>query len=346
MCIIALVLLIIVFLIFLVLRIICKNAYPRVDRPEFSYNWYYDHYADRYPRKQYSIQSGENKLAGFLYGEGNNKALIVFSHGSSVYHEFYMKEIVWFVDRGYQVFAADYTASGASEGKYTGGLCKTPIDLDRILSFIEQDVELSILPKVLIGHSWGAYGVTAVLNFYHDVKAVISLATYNEPAQELADVLGRSVSPLLYALEPLFRLINILDYGKNGVLTAVDGINQSKIPVLVVQGTEDQMISYNRCALTAYRDKITNTNVEYLILTEKGHNDHSSFLLTKEAEKQETVFYQEMSKLKQKYKGRIPKEEEKRLYDSMDKREMNTPNEEYLQIFDEFFQKAIHVIGK
>ena len=328
-------------LVFCILRFLTRHAYPRVDKPELSYMWGYEHYADEFPRRQVAIQSGKNKLAGFIYGEENSKALVVFSHGSSVYHEFYLKEIVWFVRHGYRVFAADYTGSGASEGKGTGGLCKTPIDLNVILSYIERDESLNKLPKVLIGHSWGAYGVTAVLNYQHDIKAVISLASYNEPAQQLADILGRTASPVLYALEPFCRLDNLLDYGRYGTLTAVEGINRSGVPVLIVQGTADQMISFDRCALTAYRDKITNPNVEWLIISEEGHNDHSSFLLIKEAEDQEKRFYARMAELRTQYHGKIPHDELAALYDSMDQQIMNMPNEEYMQIFDSFFEKSL-----
>lgn len=94
--------------IFFVARIVTRNAYPRVDRPEFSYQWFYDHYEDELPRRQVTIQSGENKLAGFIYGEENDKALVVFSHGSGAYHEYYMKEIVWFVQHGYRVCCGLY----------------------------------------------------------------------------------------------------------------------------------------------------------------------------------------------------------------------------------------------
>jgi len=38
--------------IFFVARIVTRNAYPRVDRPEFSYQWFYDHYEDELPRRQ------------------------------------------------------------------------------------------------------------------------------------------------------------------------------------------------------------------------------------------------------------------------------------------------------
>lgn len=97
--------LVIFAVIFFGARLVTRNAYPRVDRPEFSYQWFYDHYEDEVLRRQVTIQSGENSLAGFIYGEENDKALVVFSHGSGAYHEFYMKEIVWFVQHGYRVFA-------------------------------------------------------------------------------------------------------------------------------------------------------------------------------------------------------------------------------------------------
>ena len=197
------------------------------------------------------------------------------------------------------------------------------------------------MPKGLIGHSWGAYGVTAVLNYDHDIKAVVSLAAYNEPAKQLADILGRTASPALYGLEPFFRLNNIVDYGKYGTLTAVDGINHSGVPVLILLGTGDQMISYDRCALTAYRDKITNPNVEWLIITEEGHNDHGSFLMTREAEDQEKPFNARMAELKKQYGDDIPHDELVQLYGSLNQELMNTPNEEYMQEFDNFFEKYI-----
>lgn len=41
--------------------------------------------------------SGENTLRGYIYGENNDKGLIVVSHGIGGGHEGYINEIVWFV---------------------------------------------------------------------------------------------------------------------------------------------------------------------------------------------------------------------------------------------------------
>ena len=272
------------------IRVLSRKSFHRADRPAASYARFYDFYAKDYPRRKVAICSGKNNLAGFIYGETNTKALIVFSHGSGTFHEEYMKEIVWFVDRGYRVFAADYTACGASEGSYTGGLAQTPIDLDRILTWIERDPELGGMKKVLIGHSWGAYGVTAVLNFEHEIAGVVSLAAYNDPAEQMADILARVTSPALRLLKPFFRLSDIMDHGRYGALKAVDGINRAGVPVLIVQGTADQMISFDNCSLVAHRSEITNPQVEYLILDQPGHCDHDSFRYTEKGEEAQKAF--------------------------------------------------------
>ena len=339
--IIGIVLIILIILLFFGIRFISKNSYGRVPKPEHTYKYYYEHYEKDYPRKQVTIKSGKYNLAGFIYGEDNDKALLVFSHGSGCFHEDYMKEIIWFVDHGYKVFAADYTASGYSEGENTGGLPKTPIDLDKILTYIENDEELSKMDKVLIGHSWGAYGVTAVLNYDHDIKAVVSLAAYNEPASQVTDIMARSISPVFRIFKPFFWISNKIDYGKYGDLTAVDGINHKNIPVLVVHGTGDQMISYERESIPAHKKEITNPNVKYKILTEDGYNDHESFFYTKEANDVINEFNEKSMEIAKKYNGKVPEDEIEKLYSELDKELLNTPNEEFLSEVDKFFDEAL-----
>ncbi len=328
-------------LIFVTVRIISKNSYQRVDKPQYTYNYYYEHYEDRYPRKEVKIETDRNNLTAFIYGEHNTKALLVFSHGSGGFHEDYMKNIIWFVDHGYRVFAADYTASGYSEGTHTGGLSRTPIDLDQILTYIENDDELSKMDKILCGHSWGAYGVTAVLNYEHDIKAVVSLAAYNAPAQQMANILSRTLSPAMKVTEPFFWLNNMIDYGKYGNLTAVDGINKSNVPVLIVQGTGDQMISYDESSLVAFKDQITNPYVDYLILSEDGLNDHDSFFYTRESNAVIKDFNKKKGQLLQQYNRKIPDEELKKLYDTVNKEELNEPNEEFLLEVNSFIESSL-----
>ena len=320
-------------LLFLCIRLLSKNGYGRSDRPRLSYTWYYDHYQDRYPRRKFMVQSGKNSLACFVYGEENTDVLLVLSHGSGTFHEEYMKEIVWFVDHGYRVIAPDYTACGESEGMHSGGLPQTPIDLDAVLEYIEKDPELVRMKKVLFGHSWGAYGVTAVLNYRHEIAAVVSLAAYNDPAEETADILARVSVPAVRLLEPFFRLSDIMDHGRYGMLTAVKGINRSNISVLIVHGTGDQMISFEKCSLVAKKSKIHNPRTEYLVLTEPGHNDHDSFRYTSQAE--------DLLKGFRTKSAGLTGEELEVLYRELDMEAINSVNEAFMEKVDSFFRKAL-----
>jgi len=118
----------------------------------------------------------------------------VVAHSFGDGAEGYFGVITYFVDMGWRVFAYDKTGSHNSEGSGTRGLVQSVLDLDAALTFITaQEWEL---PIVLFGHSWGGFASTAVLNFDHEISAVVSLAGYNKPVQVLHDtsrrILGRS----------------------------------------------------------------------------------------------------------------------------------------------------------
>ena len=104
-----------VFLIFSIVSIIIiKNVYDknfiRVDRPDYSItagNVNYNEFKNEYPRSNVSFLSGKNKLAGYIYGEENNKGLIVLAHGLGGGSDSYLPQIMFFIDNGYKLFAYD-----------------------------------------------------------------------------------------------------------------------------------------------------------------------------------------------------------------------------------------------
>lgn len=310
-----------------------RGEYPD---PRFTLDYLYEHYAAEYPRVEVSFKSGENTLKGFIYGAENDKALLVFAHGIGNVHEGYMNELLWFVDRGWRVFAYDATGSGYSEGDGTRGLPQSALDLNEALNFAERDERLSGLPVYLMGHSWGGYAVTAVLNFDHDIKGVASIAGYAEPVQmiyEFSEAVVGDFRPLLY---PSICIYNKLRFGKYAGLSAVDGINKSDVPVLIFHGTRDQTIGYNESAIIAHRGEITNPNAEFVTL---DGVTHSGMFYTEEARAYNNgEFMEKRRKLFEKYDGEdIPEDELAALYENADRELMNTPNEELLTKIESFF---------
>ena len=156
----------------IVVKLIFDDTFSRGEMSPYSTSLRYADVEDRYSRSPREFYSGENRLQAYVYGEENDKGLVVISHGMGGGHEGYMSDICWFVDHGWRVFGFDNTGSCESEGESIVGLVQSALDLDAALTFIEGDTELSELDVFLYGHSWGGYGVAAVLNFDHDVTVV------------------------------------------------------------------------------------------------------------------------------------------------------------------------------
>lgn len=238
--------------------------------------WLYSALKDRYPREEMVFPSGENNLHGFLYGAQNEGPLIVFVHGIGYSHETYLSCIVWFVNHGHTVFAPDLTASGKSEGNDRKGLIQSALDVDAALTYIESDARLSDRPKALVGHSWGAFGVLGALSFPHEVAAVVSLAPFAYPRQELCNALGMGLGPIVHLTRPWLAFEDWTVFGKYAGLNAVNALKKTTVPVLVIHGTGDEIIQYDKSSVIAYRDRIRNPKVQYLTIDEEGRNGHVS----------------------------------------------------------------------
>lgn len=325
--------------IMITVHILLKQNFSRGKYSEYTTSYRYSHYEDEYPRKPVSFMSGENTLRGYIYGENNDKGLIVVSHGIGGGHEGYINEIVWFVRNGWRVFAYDCTGSCESGGEGTMGLLQSALDLDAALTYIEQDKDLSDMKKYLYGHSWGGYAVTAGLNFDHEVAASASIAGYAYPMEmimEFANGMIGSASKLLY---PFIWLDCKATFGEYSNLSAVDGINKSGVPVLIVHGTEDEMISYHGSSIISKKGAITNPNVEYYTVSNELCNGHNSIFQSKTANEYLQDLEEKYNELEDQYNGELPEDVKRNFYESVDKEKTNECNEELLEKINNFFEQ-------
>lgn len=321
------------------------KSFGRGDYPDEnkSATWFYDHYENEYPREEVSFKSGDNTLKGFIYGMDNDKGLIVFAHGIGSGHEMYLSFITRLVDCGWRVFAYDATGSGYSEGDGTKGLAQSVLDLDNALSYAEEDARLKILDKYVLGHSWGGYAAATVLNFDHDVKACVTMSGYNTPYEELSETCARRFGGWSKLLDPVVWLYNKMKFGSNSSISAVDGINKSGIPVLVLHGDDDDVIDYNGASVIAHKDEITNPNAEYKVFDEEGRNGHNSYFYTPEYKKyKEEVLTPKSDELEKKYGEDIPDDEYISFINMIDKDLYNSTNDELVELIDDFFSKNLY----
>ncbi len=262
-----------------------QAVFGRIDYDQYDsehYLLYSDIDEERYPRKTLQIQSGENVLTGYLYGENNSNGLIVISPGHGDPNDVKLYEITYFVDNDWKVLCYDYTGSFSSQGSSMMGYTQSVHDLDNVLKYIESNDDYQNIPIVLFGHSLGGYASAAVLQYGHAVDAAIIASGFDMPKEQWLYSIKRYTGVLHYVLEPFTRFFISLKYGKEQNLSAVDGINAVDIPVLVISGADDVFYGGDS-PIYEKRNNITNPNCSFEYKTENNHNGHYDYFLSDEA---------------------------------------------------------------
>ena len=242
----------------------------------------YDDIKEDYPRRNLTFESGENRLGAYLYGAENDKGIIVVAPGHTDANDIKLYEIRSFVDAGYQVVCFDYTGCYTSQGKSFGGYTQAVYDLDVLLDYIESNDELSSAPLFLFGHSLGGYAVAAVLGMGHDVQAAVSASGFDTAEEQWQYSIRRYTGVFYPLIRPFNSLFIDMKYGSDKSLSAVDGINSTDAPVLVISA-EDDVFYGGTSPIYSRREDITNPGCTFILMDEENHNGHYDYFLTDEA---------------------------------------------------------------
>lgn len=256
----------------------------RYDYSDYNDNLYltYNDVENEYPRKTISFKSGENTLTAYLYGETNSKGLIIVAPGHTDTNDIKLYEIRYFVDAGYSCICFDYTGCYTSEGNAFGGYSQAVYDLDALLTYVEADSELNQKTVYLFGHSLGGYAVASVLNKEHNIKAVVSASGFDTPEEQWQYSISKYTGFFYPMIKPFNSLFITLKYGNDKKISAVDGINSTDIPVLIISAENDSFYG-GYSPIYSKRHKITNSNCSFILMDKENHNGHYDYFLTDEA---------------------------------------------------------------
>ena len=175
---------------------------------------------------------------------GQPKGLIVLTHGYHRSIENYFPEAAAFARAGYMVIMFDGTGVGSSEGKGILGLPQHVLDMKTVLDRIEEDPELSRLPLLLYGHSWGGYAADTVFCLkQYNVRGIISVAAFNDPNEIARPSIVRRIGVLHTAVIPVFNSMMQLKYGKLNRYTSAEGLARTDCPVLAVHSRDDWLLT-------------------------------------------------------------------------------------------------------
>ena len=223
------------------------------------------------------FRSGRNRLAGYLWNDTGTRGLLILAHGMGTGVEYYLPEIHHFAAHGYKVFAFEYSGYPGSSGHFYG-FPQAVIDLKNALDFIND----GSLPVILLGHSMGAYAVCAVRQFTDkQVNGIVAYAPFfSSDDAVIAEATG-NMTKFGKLLCDMIMLMQRILFGANCNPTAVAGLSRANAPTLVLQGSEDNEVTPDGCALYAHRGELSNAPVNFRLIDDEGSNEHMTIIRKK-----------------------------------------------------------------
>ena len=197
----------------------------------------------------------------------NIKATLVMIHGIGFSHYYLFPMIEKLCNDGYQVFAYDQFASGASEGRSIGAMTTSLKDLPFVFKFVESNPELNKYPLYVFGHSWGGFIAFSSLRYSKNIKKVISVAGFTNEG---------CFSP---TVSLLIKLRNFFYYGFDAFYNNRKSVRKSNAKMMYLQGDHDLVVNPAFAGKKYEIDAKKNPNLSVVILPNKGHcpyNDDES----------------------------------------------------------------------
>lgn len=225
-------------------------------------------------RVDFKSNKGQN-LVGYFYSAkaiAEPEAVVVFNHGfGGGGHAYYLPQIEYLAQHGYMVLGFDKTGNDESDGKYVKGLPQGVIDLEYALDFVRDDERSKELPILLYGHSWGGYSVCSVLEKADDIKAVVSISSFNKSQDMLMEQGSQMYGSITKILSPFMMLCDIFNFGSDAFVSSEKGLAKTEAEVLIVHSDDDNIIDING-SFNVYKNELSDKpNLHFIELTGKQH---------------------------------------------------------------------------
>ena len=257
---------------------------------EMLYSKIFDHRTTSDPIKRFEIddfpnlsrekavfKSGDNLLTGYFYNykKYDDNKIIIFAHGYGNGHSRYLEIIDYLASKGFYVFAYDCTSVDESEGEGIKGFPQGIIDLSCAIKYIlskgykEKDISL-------VGHSWGAYSVSAVINEYPHISKVVAFAGFNNPVDLIqthgVQWTGQDLSNQLPYMEQHEKRF----FGKYADYKVVNAIRNSTTKFYFIHSSDDDVVPIE-IGLNLYKQECKDIDrVKYRVFKDRTHICYNS----------------------------------------------------------------------
>ena len=185
-----------------------------------------------------------------------------------------MEIINYFAHNGFYVFAYDATGNDESGGKGIGGVPQGLIDLDHVISFVEDSGNFPEMPICLFGHSWGGYSACNVLNYHPEVKAVVECSGPCSSTELLEGGGKQVVGPVIYVLMPVIKAYENIKFGEYAACNALDGFAATDAAIMAVHSNDDKIVPIEYGFDIYYDNFKDDPRFVFRRLNGKGHNSY------------------------------------------------------------------------
>lgn len=240
-----------------------------------------------YPHEDVSFELDGATLRGCVYGAGNTRGLVIMRHGINSQHQDYLAIATALVDRGWKVFAYDAIGCGESDGDSVLGLPQSPLDVRAAVRFACDSGMADGMKVMLIGHSWGGYGVAGALDFpdvRDRVAACVAMSGFDTPTEIIMDWAESSMGPVAVTQRPFVELIGRLDFGADASRSAARAIRESGMPTMVIHGAEDRVVTYGGTSIMSKLQADPPEGVVLVTKTDAGRNGHNDYFYSPESQ--------------------------------------------------------------
>ena len=233
-------------------------------------------------RENRDFPSGDNQLTGYLYrceADNANGNLVVIAPGFHAGADNFLWQIRSFLDYGWSVFVFDATGHCDSEGKSAVGFPQLLCDVEAALNYIENNNCFGYNNIVLFGHSQGGYAASCALSGDFDVAAVVSVSGINSAMDGIIGKAKEYVGPVVYGNYGFLWLYQVMLFGgETANRNAVDAINESGVPTLIVHGTGDTTVPMDQFSIISHGEELNPDQVAFFICDEPQQDGHTNLL--------------------------------------------------------------------
>ena len=251
-----------------------KNFFTRMSEP----TGFIDHYFSEHPElhhEGFSCASSRGPLIRglILRPEAEPEALIVMTHGYNMSCENYMPLAHRFAEAGFTVLMFDGLGIGMSEGDRIQGLPQHILDMDSVLTAVQNDPELSALPLLLFGHSWGGYAACCISAFRkYPVVGILTCGAFRKSSSSMIPTIRKRyphMAPLLIAsVETLEKIL----FSRTASITSSEGLRVAVCPARLYHSTDDVVVGYEESFITMQSELADQDNIEFVTLEGRNHD--------------------------------------------------------------------------